>query len=68
MTMKRENGTWKVVAVKDDELAERIASKIGQEIILLAREAGKTRIEDLGRRLGLDGIGDLMKHAEGLLK
>jgi len=68
LRMKREGGRWKIVGVKDDELAEKIASKIGQELIALARQAGRTRIEDLGRSLGLDGIGDLLKQAEDIFK
>ena len=68
LRMKREDGRWKIVAVKDDTLAEEVASKIGQELIFLARQAGRGRIEDLGRSLGLDGIGDLLKKAEDIFK
>lgn len=68
LTMKRSGPGWQVVAVKDEELAQNIAGKIGQELILLAKEAGEGDIEDVGRRLGIDGIGDLLKQAEEIFK
>jgi hypothetical protein len=66
--MREENGLWKVVAVRDEELARKVAEKIGQELIFLAKEAGKNGVEEVGRRLGLDGIGDLLKQAEDIFK
>lgn len=68
LTMRRSQGKWRVVAVKDDQLAKNIASRIGEELIILARQAGEVKIEELGRRLGIDSAGDLMKAAEDLLK
>ncbi|HUF03852.1 MAG TPA: DUF2939 domain-containing protein [Aridibacter sp.] len=68
LTMRRSETGWRVVAVRDEELAKNIAGKIGQELIFLAKEAGEGKIEDVGRRLGIDGIGDLLKQAEEIFK
>lgn len=68
LTMKRAEQGWRVVAVKDEELAQNIAGRIGQEMIFLAKEAGERRIEDLGRRLGIDDISDLLKQAEEIFR
>lgn len=68
LRMMKKDGYWKVVGVKDEALARKIAEKIGQELILLAKQAGKDGIEDVGRKLGLDGIGDLMKQAEDIFR
>ncbi|QQS41136.1 MAG: DUF2939 domain-containing protein [Acidobacteriota bacterium] len=68
LTMKRSGDVWRVTEVRDEELANKIAGKIGQELILIAKEAGEGKIEDVGRRLGIDGIGDLLKQAEEIFK
>lgn len=68
LTMKRSGSGWQVVAVKDDELARNIAGKIGQELILLAKQAGERNIEDVGRQLGIEGIEDLLKEAEEIFR
>jgi hypothetical protein len=66
--MKRNGNKWQIVAVKDEKLAQRIADKIGQEIIGLAKNKGKDEIEKLGKDLGIDNVNDLIKKAEDIFK
>src|SRR5829696_6159945 len=51
--MMREGGLWKIVGVKDNELSERIAKAIGQEVIVAATTNGKT---PAGERLGIKNL------------
>lgn len=64
--MKRNGNKWQIVALKDEQLAQRIAGKIGQEIISLAKDKGKKRIEKIGKDLGIDNVNDLLKKAEDI--
>lgn len=66
--MRKNGGVWKIVAVRDEELAGRIAEKIGQELIFIAAQAGKKNLEDAGKDLGIDGIEELLKQAEEIFK
>ena len=68
LEMKRNGDKWQIVAFKDEQLAQKIAGKIGQEIIGLAKDRGKNQIEKVGKDLGLDNVNDLIKKAEDLLK
>jgi hypothetical protein len=63
--MMREGDLWKIVGVKDNELSERIAKAIGQEVIAAATTNGKTQS---GERLGIKNLNQLMKNAEEALK
>jgi len=68
LIMKRSGDGWKVVAVKDDVLAEKIAGKIGQELIFLAAQAGRENLGEVGKRLGIEGIDELLKQAEDIFR
>ncbi|MEP7214552.1 MAG: hypothetical protein ABI791_15865 [Acidobacteriota bacterium] len=63
--MMREGEQWKIVGVKDNELSERIAKAIGQEVIFAATNNGKT---PAGERLGIKNLNELLKNAEEALK
>lgn len=63
--MMREGDQWKIVGVKDDELSERIAKAIGQEVIVAATNNAKT---PAGERLGIKNLNELLKNAEEALK
>lgn len=63
-TMKRDGERWKVVGIRDDVLADQIAEKIGQQVI----QASTGGIQGVERKLGVEGLQDLMKQVEGLLK
>lgn len=66
--MRRSGDRWVVIAVRDKVLAKKIAEKIGQEIILLARLANEGKLEEAGRMLGIDGVEDLLKQAEEIFR
>ncbi len=67
--MKRsKDNKWQIVAVKDEQLAQKIAGKIGQEILGLAKNKGKDKIEKVGKDLGIDNVNDLIKKAEDIFK
>lgn len=66
--MKRNGDKWQVVGLKDEQLAQKIAGKIGQEIIGLANKKGNKQIERLGKDLGIDNVNDLMKKAQDIFK
>lgn len=68
LRMERREGRWVIVAVKDPLLAEKLARKIGQEIIFLAKQAGTRQIDEAGKAIGIDGIGDLLKQAEEIFR
>jgi len=63
--LKRSGNRWQVVGVKDEELAKRIAEKIGQELITVAKKGG---IKKAGERLGVSNLEDVLKNAEGIFK
>ena len=62
----RQNGDkWQIVGVKDEELATRIAEKVGQSIIALA---SKTGVNAAGERLGIKNLQDVLNQARDLLE
>jgi hypothetical protein len=66
--MKRNGDKWQIVAIEDEQLAQRIAGKIGQEILGLARKQGAGGIEKVGKDLGIENVNDLIKKAEDIFK
>lgn len=65
VTMKRDGDLWKVVALKDDRLAQKIAEKIGQQLMALA---SKGNLENAQKQLGVDKLGDMLKNLNDILK
>jgi hypothetical protein len=63
--MVRDGDVWKIVGVTDNELSERIAKAIGQEVIFAASNNGKNAA---GERLGIKNLNELLKNAEEALK
>ena len=64
MRMKRNGDRWKVVGVKDDQLATDIARSVGQQIISLAT----AKLTDAAaERLGVGNLFNLLKQAEELV-
>src|SRR5689334_19941839 len=51
--MQRNGASWKIVSVRDDELATDIAQRVGQEIIAVAANGG---VNEAGDRLGISGL------------
>ena len=65
LTLKRNGDKWQVVGLKDEELAKRIAEKIGQEIIALAKNGG---VGKTGANLGVENLQDVLKQAQDIFK
>lgn len=65
LTMKRSGEKWRVVGVRDEELARRIAEKIGQQIIVAANKGG---IKGAGEQLGVQNLTNLIKELDGIFK
>ena len=65
LTLKRSGDKWQVIGLKDEELARRIAEKIGQEIIALAKngDTGKA-----GANLGVENLQEVLKQAQDIFK
>lgn len=64
MRMQQSGDRWKVVGVKDDQLATDIARSIGQQIIELATNKFN---EAAAKQLGVGNLFDLLRQAENLM-
>lgn len=63
--MKKNGDKWQVIAVKDEQLATKVAQKVGQEIIAAATKGG---IRKAGETLGIKNLQDLLNQAEDILR
>lgn len=64
-TMKREGQEWKIVAIKDEKLARKVAEKVGQQIMVLAN---KGSLSDARKQLGVENLGDILKGLNDIFK
>lgn len=64
LTMKKNGDVWRVVGIKDEIVAKRIAETVGQEMIKLASKDGLTKAAE---KLGLGNVDELRKKIEGLI-
>ena len=62
--MVRTGGLWKIAGVRDEELATRIAQRVGQEILAIAVNGAGSKQS----RLGVKNINELLRQAEELFK
>ena len=62
--MKREGGYWKIVGVTDQNLATRIAQRVGQDILAIATNGNSSA----KTRLGVKNINELLNEAEKIFK
>jgi len=65
LKMKRVGDRWVVVGVQDQELSNKIARTVGQQIIAIASGAN---IGDASKNLGVQNLQQVLKQAEGLLR
>jgi hypothetical protein len=65
LSLKLNGDKWQVVGVKDDELAKRVAEKIGQELILLAQ---KRSLKKAGESFGIGNLSEVLKQLDGIFK
>jgi hypothetical protein len=61
LTMKRNGERWKVVGIRDEVLARKIAEKIGQDLISKAKKIGAKKA---GEQLGVENLDDILKNSE----
>lgn len=65
LKMKRVGDHWQVIGVQDQELSDKIAKTVGQQIIAIASGA---EIGDASKNLGVKNLQDVLKRAEDLLR
>lgn len=63
--MRKNGDKWQIVGVKDDELATKIAQRVGQGIIALATKSNTT---PSGERIGVKSLQDMLRRAQELLE
>ncbi len=61
VTMKRSGERWQVIAVKDEVLARQVAERIGQDLIVGAKNGSLKRA---GEQLGVSNLEDALKKVE----
>lgn len=64
LTMKRNGDVWRVVGIKDDVVARRIAEKIGQEIINIVSKEGLNKAAE---KIAPGGLNELKKKLDELI-
>lgn len=62
--MTRTGDRWKIAGVRDEELATRIAQRIGQEIVAIAVNGAGSKQS----RLGVKNINELLRQAEEIFR
>ncbi|MET0753125.1 MAG: hypothetical protein ABWZ66_07120 [Pyrinomonadaceae bacterium] len=65
LTMKKKGGKWQVVAIRDEVLAQRIAEKIGQEMIAGSKDG---TLEKNMKKTNGKSFEDLKKSIEDIFK
>lgn len=65
LTMKHIGDHWQVVGVQDQDLSDKIARTVGQQIIAIASGSD---IGDASKNLGVKNLTDVLKRAEDLLR
>lgn len=64
-TMKRDGDIWQVTAIKDEKTAQKIAEKVGQQLIALANRGS---LLDASKQLGIDNLGTILKGLNDIFK
>lgn len=65
VTLKRNGDKWQVIALKDEVLARRIAEKVGQDLISIARKDG---IKKVGEQIGVSNLEDILTNSDKIFK
>jgi len=61
VVLKRSGERWQVIGVKDEVLARRIAERIGQDLIVGAKNGN---LKKAGEQLGVSNLEDVLKNAD----
>jgi len=65
LTMKRNGDKWRVVGIKDEALATRIAQTIGQELITISTKEG---LKKASEKMNAPGLENIKKKIDELFK
>lgn len=65
LTMKRNGDVWRVVGIKDEIVARRIAERIGQEIINIVSKEGLNKAAE---KIAPGGLNELKKKLDDLIR
>jgi hypothetical protein len=65
LTMKRNGDKWRVVGIKDEALAKRIAETIGQELIAITTREG---LKKASEKMNAPGLETIKKKIDDLFK
>jgi hypothetical protein len=65
LTMKRNGDKWRVVGIKDDALAKRIAETIGQELIAISTKEG---LKNASKKMNAPDLENVKKKIDDLFK
>ena len=65
LTMKRNGDKWRVVGIRDEALAKRIAETIGQELIAISTKEG---LKKASEKMNAPGLENIKKKLDDLFK
>lgn len=65
LTMRRNGERWRVVGIKDEALARRIAQTVGQELIAVS---GKEGLRRAGQKLGVPELENIRKKVDEIFR
>lgn len=65
LKMQREGEIWKIVEIKDEKLAQKVAEKIGQQLMTLVK---KGNLKDAQDQLKVDNLGNILKDLNNIFK
>lgn len=61
VALKRSGERWQIVGVKDEILARRVAERIGQDLITVAKNGN---LKKAGEQFGVSNLEDVLKNAD----
>jgi len=65
LTMKRNGDKWRVVGIRDEALAKRIAENVGQELITISTKEG---LKKASEKMNAPGLENIKKKIDELFK
>lgn len=65
LVMERAGGRWRIVEVRDPELARRVAETVGQEVLVAATDGG---LEQVAKTLDVKDVDALIEKLDGIFR
>lgn len=65
LVLEPGGGRWRIVEIRDDRVARRIAETVGQEVLLAAAEGG---LDKVAKTFKINDVDELMRKLDGILK